>query len=90
MKYTQNFEAVVTELIRTAPTPKAVAFAEKISCQIRAMGSDWIEANALKLHVALTPEIVVPGTPEYSAAVAPICDNRNYYISQWQALLLDL
>ncbi|MBP7253976.1 MAG: hypothetical protein KBA75_10905 [Alphaproteobacteria bacterium] len=86
----QNFEALSAELIRSGATPKAAAFAEKISAQVRAMGAEWIEANALKLHVALTPEITQPGTVEYTNAIAPVCDNRAYYISEWQAVLMGL
>lgn len=88
-KYLKNFNAMEAELIRSAPTAKAAMFAQRVADQCRARGHIWIEKNAAALGVLFTPEIPT-SSAEYSAAIAPVADNRAYHIGRWQAVLMGL
>lgn len=73
----KNFESIVTELAKIAPTPKAVAFVEKLAAQIRARGDSWIEANEIALHINSDAE------NQYFEVSA----NRLFFLERWQVAL---
>jgi hypothetical protein len=75
---TANFEEISRQLMASAPTEKAAAFADKIIRGVRAKGAEWIAARAFDLQVNF-----VPGHEMF-----PVADNRTYYISRWQMALL--
>jgi len=73
----QNFEEIAKQLIASAATPKAAAFAEKTIIAVCAKGAEWIFANAQKLRVTFVP-----------GELFPVRDNRNYYMAEFQMALL--
>jgi len=79
MNAVSNFNSIAAELIASAPTEKARAFAEKVIGLVNARGADWIEANAIKLHVTLSADQV--------RASAPVADNRIFFMQKWQLAL---
>ena len=78
-KLIENFESIASALFDEAPSEKARQFVTKIADQIRARGEGWIIENCLPLHITM------------SAAdqedIAPVEDNRLWYIAQWQVAL---
>lgn len=74
-----TFAYLKTELIKSAATPKAVAFAEKIAAQIEARGAAWIDSNAAALKIS--------GNIEALEKFAPVADNRAFFLSAWQLAL---
>jgi len=76
---TENFESVVAELISSASTDKARAFAIKITDQARVRGTEWLEANQHKLCIA--------SHASFQAKCAPIADNRLHVLANFQTCL---
>ena len=76
---TANFEKVVEILFNEAPSEKARVFVNKIADQIRAKGDEWIVANERALHIT-------EGDIS-DQSIAPIEDNRVWYITEWQMAL---
>lgn len=74
----QNFEEIAKQLIASAATPKAAAFAEKTISAVRAKGAEWIADHAQALRITFVP----------SADFFPVGDNRNYYMAEFQMALL--
>lgn len=77
---TENFEKVVKMLHDEAPSGKARVFINKIADQIRAKGDEWIVANERNLHI--TDNDIA------DQSIAPIEDNRIWYMTEWQMALL--
>lgn len=77
---TANFEKVVEILFNEAPSEKARIFVNKIADQIRAKGDEWIVANERNLHI--TDNDIA------DQSIAPIEDNRVWYMTEWQMALL--
>ncbi|MFZ2524435.1 MAG: hypothetical protein WAW87_03880 [Candidatus Ferrigenium altingense] len=77
---TANFEKVVEILFNGAPSEKARVFVNKIADQIRAKGDEWIVANERSLHI--TDNDIA------DESIAPIEDNRVWYMTEWQMALL--
>lgn len=73
----ENFETIAQQLMASAATEKAAAFAEKTIVAVRAKGAEWIFANAQELRVTF-----VPGD------AFPVSDNRNYYIAAFQMAVM--
>ena len=78
-KYLNNFETIAAELISSGSTEKAKAFATKICDQVRVMGGDWLISNAGKLSLSLSAQ--------EQKDIAPVCDNRIWYITRFQDVL---
>jgi len=77
---TANFEKAVEILFNAAPSEKARDFVKKIAEQIRAKGDEWIMANERALHI--TERDIS------DQSIAPIEDNRVWYMTEWQMALL--
>jgi len=75
----QNFNFVAAELVKSAPTQKAVDFANKVIGQIEARGDDWIEANIEELGLKFFRIDC--------DTVAPVSDNRIFWITKFQVAL---
>lgn len=75
---TENFESVVAELIGSAATDKARAFAIKVTDQARARGAEWLKANEFQLCISM---------PASQQVMMPVADNRLYIITQFQLAL---
>lgn len=73
----QNFEAISSQLIASASTEKARAFAEKTINAVRAKGAEWIFTNAQELQVTFVP-----------GEMFPVRDNRTYYMAAFQMALM--
>jgi len=74
-----NFNFVANELVKSAATPKAADFANKVIGQIESRGDEWIEAN-----------IDVLGLKHFNIAcnsVAPVADNRIFWMTKFQIAL---
>ena len=76
---TVNFEKAVEILFNEAPSEKARDFVKKIADKIRAKGDEWIEAHVHDLHIT--------DAEVSDQSLAPIEDNRLFYLSQWQLAL---
>lgn len=76
---THHFESVAAELIDSASTEKARAFAQKIVDAARAKGDEWLEANKFELMISISAEDCEKGFP--------IRDNRAVILSKFQLLL---
>lgn len=77
MKTVQNFESIAAELVRVAPTQKAIDFANRVADKVRAKGADWIAAHESDLHI-------------YSSASEQYFDvasNRLFFLEKWQVAL---
>lgn len=79
MSAVSNFNSIAAEVIASATTEKARAFAEKVVAAITANGDEWIVANASKLHVTLSADSV--------RQTAPVADNRLFFVQKWQMAL---
>ena len=66
------------ELLRTAATEKAQAFAEKIIASVRARGAQWMADHAVELQILDAAD----------KRFCPVADNRNFYMSALQMALL--
>lgn len=75
----ENFESIAQQLMVSAATEKAAAFAEKTIAAVRAKGAAWILQNAQELRVTFVP----------SKNTFPVADNRNYYIAAFQMAVLN-
>lgn len=73
-----NFNTLAAELIRTAPSEKALAFAEKIITDVRARGTQWMAENATELQILDVAD----------TTFCPVEDNRNYYMAALQVALI--
>ena len=71
----ENFESVSAQLIASAPTEKAAAFAEKITTSIRARGAAWIHAHVAELQIY----------SDEKNSFCPVADNRMYFIAAFQS-----
>jgi hypothetical protein len=74
-----TFEYIRAELIKSAGSDKARAFAEKIAAQVEARGVEWIESNREALKIGSTIEAL--------EKFAPVSDNRNWFLAAWQVAL---
>ena len=74
-----TFEYLRGELIKSAVSDKAKAFAERIASQIEARGSEWIESHKDALKISSTVEAL--------ETIAPVADNRNWFLAAWQVAL---
>lgn len=73
----ENFKSIASQLISSAATEKAGAFAEKTINAVRAKGAEWIFANSQELQVTFVP-----------GEMFPVRDNRNYYMAAFQMALM--
>lgn len=73
-----NFNTLADELLRTAATEKAQAFAEKIIASVRARGAQWMADHAVELQILDAAD----------KRFCPVADNRNFYMSALQMALL--
>lgn len=78
MSALQNFQEIARQLMASAPTEKAAAFAQKQIDAVLAKGEGWIEANKFDLRCDF-----VPGHDTF-----PVCDNRGFYVGAFQMTLL--
>jgi hypothetical protein len=84
MTTTEIFTETARRVIESGATEKAKSFAEKVHDQVLAKGDDWIEKNKMAL------EITHLNFAEYadgSGEIAPIEDNRLFYLQKWQLAL---
>ena len=81
MSATENFIIAAKILYDSAPNEKAGEFVSKLAGRIAAKGEAWINANATKLHIS---DVEVS-----DQSIAPIADNRLFYLAQWQLALAE-
>jgi DNA-binding FadR family transcriptional regulator len=74
-----NFEDIASAVYNSASSDKGREFAKKIADQIRAKGNDWIVENEMKLQIS--------HDVQWHEQIAPVTDNRLYYLTQWQVAL---
>lgn len=74
-----NFRSIAKEVIESAPSEKARAFAEKVIGQIEARGQEWIMSHAAALHCELSAD--------ECRNMAPVSDNRLFFMQNWQMAL---
>lgn len=79
MNTIENFHSIAAELINSAASDKARAFAEKIVLQIEAKGEEWINAHKAQLYITMHAS---------QQTAAPVADNRVWYLGKWQMALL--
>lgn len=79
MNAVENFNSIAAELIASAPTEKARAFAEKVAAQVAAKGDEWIVANVFKLACEMSADM--------TRHTAPVADNRLFFMQKWQLAL---
>jgi len=78
MSALQNFQEIARQVMASAPSEKAAAFAQKQIDAVLARGEAWIEANKFDLRCDF-----VPGPDMF-----PVADNRTFYVSAFQMTLL--
>lgn len=76
MNAVNNFNSIAAEVIASATSDKARAFAEKVVASIAARGESWIEKNAAALSVTLSADQL--------RDAAPVADNRLFFLKKWQ------
>ena len=79
MNALSNFHSIVSALKCEAPSEKARLFVDKVAGQIAERGEDWIVANSSALHLEASAEQL--------EAVAPVEDNRLWWLKEWQLAL---
>lgn len=78
-----NFATLAALLVATAPSQKAVDFAQRTIARVEEKGADWMASNAVTLQI-LSPF----WAPEVDAAQGvPVADNRAYFMAQLQLAL---
>lgn len=79
MNAVQNFNLIATELLASASSEKARAFAEKVIKQAASKGDEWITARA--------KELALSHSPAELASISPVADNRLWFLTKWQTAL---
>ncbi len=74
-----NFASLAELLIRSAPTQKAVDFANKIISQIEARGPEWMAQNAVELQLL----------DDHKNDFCPVADNRGLFMAKFQTALMN-
>lgn len=79
----QNFASLAELLLATAPSQKALDFAQRTIARVEARGAEWMASNAVTLQI-LNPY----WAPEVDAAQGlPVADNRAFFMGQLQIAL---
>lgn len=78
-----NMATLQELLLATAPSQKAFDFACRIFAQIDAKGAEWMAENAVELQIISA----YGGVDEDRAGVAPVADNRPYFMAKFQSVL---
>lgn len=73
-----NFASLSALLIQSAPTQKAVDFANKVIAQIEARGSEWVAKNAAELQLL----------SDHKNDFCPVADNRVFFMTKFQTALM--
>lgn len=81
MNALNNFRSIVSALKDEAPSEKSRQFVGKLASQIEARGAEWMQKNATRLHITLSAE--------QCAEVAPVEDNRLFFLKEWQLALAE-
>ena len=80
----ENFGTLKALLLATAPSQKAVDFANRVFAQVEAKGAAWMARNAAELQI-----ISAYGSVEEDRrSPAPVADNRPYFMGKLQTALL--
>jgi len=77
-KAAKNFESLAALLIASAPSQKAIDFAQKVLNQARERGAEWLAANAVELQLL----------DDHKNDFCPVADNRGFFMAKFQMALL--
>jgi hypothetical protein len=80
----ETFREVARRVIESGRTEKAKAFAKKVRDQILSKGEDWIEGNKTPLEIG---ELNFAEYADGNGEIAPVEDNRLFYLQKWQVVL---
>jgi len=79
-----NFNTLKSLLLATAPSQKAIDFANRVFAQIEERGPEWMAEKAAELQI-LSP---YGSVEEDRRSPAPVADNRPYFMSKLQSAML--
>lgn len=79
-----NFGTLKSLLLATAPSQKAIDFANRVFDQIEARGAEWMAANAVQLQI-LSPARSLEDDLRTDAP--SVGENRPYYMAALQVAL---
>ena len=79
----QNFGTLKALLLVTAPSQKAVDFANRVFSQIDAKGAEWMARNAVELQILSA----YADEQQDARMPAPVADNRPYFMGKLQTAL---
>ncbi|MDP1586619.1 MAG: hypothetical protein Q8M07_02650 [Prosthecobacter sp.] len=84
MNTQEIFNETARRVIESGATENAKAFATKVRDRILANGDEWIEKNKFALEIS---QLNFSKYADGSGEIAPIEDNRLFYLQKWQMVL---
>lgn len=80
-----NFGTLKALLLATAPSQKAIDFANRVFAQVEERGAEWMAKNAAELQIIKA----FGSVEEDRKSPAPVADNRPYFMSKLQTALMN-
>ncbi len=82
----KSFIEIADRVIKSGSTDKARKFSVELKEKVLAKGDLWIARNADALGVS-----IIGGSEEYAngGEIAPVEDNRIWFLTDWQLTLAD-
>lgn len=84
MNTQEIFNETARRVIESGKTEKAKAFAEKVRAAVLEKGPEWMEEHKGELQIS---EANFSVYADGSGEIAPIEDNRLFYLEKWQMAL---
>ena len=86
MNTQEIFNETARRVIESGKTEKAKVFAEKVRDRVLEKGPEWMEEHKNDLKLSETNFAVYA---DGSGEIAPIEDNRLFYLEKWQLALAE-